>query len=64
MYVLSRKRGERISIGDQIVITRVDSRRIGIEAPKGLPIKKIGPDDRPRRQRRRGKNLTRRAKRP
>ncbi len=42
MLVLSRKRDERIVIGDSIVITIVDIRgdkvRIGIEAPAHVPV--------------------------
>jgi len=42
MLVLSRKRDERIVIGDNIVITIVDVRgdkvRIGIEAPAEVPV--------------------------
>jgi carbon storage regulator len=42
MLVLSRKRDERIIIGDNIVITIVDVRgdkvRIGIEAPPEIPV--------------------------
>lgn len=42
MLVLSRKKNERIVIGDQIVITVVDIRgdrvRLGIEAPANCPI--------------------------
>jgi carbon storage regulator len=42
MLVLSRKRDERICIGDDIVITIVDIRgdkvRIGIEAPASVPV--------------------------
>jgi carbon storage regulator len=42
MLVLTRKRGERILIGDDVVITvmdvRGDSVRIGIEAPSGVRI--------------------------
>lgn len=42
MLVLSRKRDERILIGDNIVITVVDVRgdkvRLGIDAPKEVPV--------------------------
>lgn len=42
MLVLSRKRDERILIGDNIVITIVDIRgdkvRIGVEAPAHVPV--------------------------
>lgn len=42
MLVLSRKRNEKIIIGDTIVITVVDIRgdnvRLGIEAPKEVPV--------------------------
>ena len=42
MLVLSRYRGERIKIGDDITLTVVDIRgdkvRIGIEAPKDVPV--------------------------
>jgi carbon storage regulator len=42
MLVLSRKRDERIVIGDNIVITVVDVRgdkvRLGIEAPIDVPV--------------------------
>lgn len=42
MLVLSRKRDEKIVIGDNIVITIVDVRgdkvRIGIEAPAAIPV--------------------------
>ena len=42
MLVLSRKRDERIVIGDNIVITVVDVRgdkvRLGIEAPPEIPV--------------------------
>ena len=42
MLVLSRKRDERIVIGDKIVITIVDIRgdkvRIGVEAPPEVPV--------------------------
>jgi len=42
MLVLSRRKNERIVIGDNIVITIVDVRadkvRIGIEAPPDVPV--------------------------
>ncbi len=42
MLVLSRRRDESIIIGDEIVITIVDIRgdkvRLGIEAPKEIPV--------------------------
>ena len=42
MLVLSRKEDEKIVIGDNIVITIVDIRgdkvRLGIEAPKEVPV--------------------------
>lgn len=42
MLVLSRKAGERILIGDDVVVTIVrigpNNVRVGIEAPKELPI--------------------------
>lgn len=42
MLVLSRQRDESIMIGDDIVITIVDIRgdkvRLGIEAPKSIPV--------------------------
>lgn len=42
MLVLSRRKDERIIIGDDVVITVVDIRgdkvRIGIEAPKDVPV--------------------------
>jgi len=42
MLVLSRKRGQSITVGDQIVITVVRISRgnvqIGIDAPENLPI--------------------------
>ena len=45
MLVLSRKRDERIMIGDNIVITIVDIRgdkvRIGVEAPKHVSVHRL-----------------------
>lgn len=42
MLVLSRKKGEKIQIGDKVTITVVDIRgdkvRIGIEAPRDLSV--------------------------
>ena len=42
MLVLSRKKGERIVIGDNIVVTVIDLRkggvRLGIEAPREVPV--------------------------
>lgn len=42
MLVLSRKKDERIVIGDNVVITIVEIRgdkvRLGIEAPKEVPV--------------------------
>ncbi|HTN76196.1 MAG TPA: carbon storage regulator CsrA [Pirellulaceae bacterium] len=42
MLVLSRKRDERIVIGDNIVITVIDVRgdkvRLGIQAPPDVPV--------------------------
>jgi carbon storage regulator len=44
VLVLTRKVGERILIGDDIVITVLDSRgdgvRIGIDAPRGVKIQR------------------------
>ena len=44
MLVLTRKPGEKILIGDDIVITVLDARgdsvRIGIEAPRGVKIQR------------------------
>lgn len=42
MLVLSRKKGESIVIGDDIVVTIVEVRgdkiRLGIEAPRNVPV--------------------------
>ena len=42
MLVLSRKKGESIVIGEHIVVTVVDLRngkvRLGVEAPKEVPV--------------------------
>lgn len=42
MFLLSRKVGERVLVGDKVVITVVrigpNAARLGIEAPKGMPI--------------------------
>jgi carbon storage regulator len=44
MLVLTRKPGEKILLGDDIVITVLDSRgdsiRIGIDAPRGVKIQR------------------------
>ncbi len=44
MLVLTRKRGERILIGDEIVITILDIKgdaiRIGVDAPSGVRIQR------------------------
>jgi carbon storage regulator len=44
MLVLTRKPGEQIMIGEGIVITVLEGRgdgvRIGIEAPRGVPIQR------------------------
>lgn len=44
MLVLTRKAGERVLIGDDIVITILDTRgdgiRIGIDAPRGVNIQR------------------------
>ena len=45
MLVLTRKRGEQILIGDDIVITILDAKgdsvRVGIEAPRGVVIHRL-----------------------
>ncbi len=42
MLILSRKRDQRIFIGNDIVVTVVEIRgdkvRIGVEAPEGVPV--------------------------
>jgi carbon storage regulator len=44
VLVLTRKRGEQVLIGDDIVITILDARgdgvRIGVDAPKGVRIQR------------------------
>ena len=44
MLVLTRKKGERVLIGDDIVVTIIDVRgdgvRIGFDAPRGVPIQR------------------------
>lgn len=44
MLVLTRKPGEKVFVGDKIVITVIESdrgrTRIGIEAPKEIPIER------------------------
>ncbi|WP_158867135.1 carbon storage regulator [Leifsonia sp. AG29] len=44
MLVLTRKPGERVLIGDDIVVTILDARgdgiRIGIDAPRGIRIQR------------------------
>jgi carbon storage regulator len=45
MLVLTRKRGEQILIGDDIVITILDAKgdsiRVGIDAPRGVVIHRL-----------------------
>jgi len=45
MLVLTRKRGEQILIGDDIVITILDTKgdsvRVGIDAPRGVVIHRL-----------------------
>jgi carbon storage regulator len=44
MLVLTRKKGERVMIGDDIVVTIIDIRgdgiRIGFDAPRGVTIQR------------------------
>ncbi len=55
MLVLTRRRGEEIVIGDQVVITVVeshkDSVRLGISAPRELSIRRGELLDQPARER-------------
>lgn len=55
MLVLTRRRGEEIVVGDQIVITVVeshkDSVRLGISAPKDLTIRRGELLEQPDRER-------------
>lgn len=48
MLVLSRKRNERIMIGDDIVLTVVSIRdgvvRIGVEAPEEIGVQRMTPE--------------------
>jgi carbon storage regulator len=52
MLTLTRKVGERIQIGEDVVIVVKEIRRnqvrIGIEAPKEIPIARL--DDRPKKK--------------
>jgi carbon storage regulator len=56
MLVLSRHRGERIIIGDDIVITLIDiykdSVRLGIDAPVAVPVHRSEVAERIERERR------------
>ena len=49
MLVLGRRQGEQITIGDEIVISIVRTGggtvRIGVEAPKSLPVRRRNPAD-------------------
>ena len=51
MLVLSRKQGERLQVGDDITITVVEVRghktRIGIDAPRHIPIIRTEVTQRP-----------------
>ena len=53
MLVLTRKKDERIMVGDDIIITVVDvsgkSVRLGIEAPRDTVIKREELNNRPKR---------------
>ena len=62
MLVLSRKRDERIVIGDNVVITIIDIRgdkcRIGIEAPEQVPVHRQEVYDAIKRENARNQNPT------
>jgi carbon storage regulator len=62
MLVLSRKRDEKIVIGDRIVITVVEVRgdkvRLGIEAPADVPVHRQEVYDAIRRTAENGKTST------
>lgn len=59
MLVLSRKRGERIVIGEHIAITILGVKgnvvSIGIEAPEGVPVHRQEVADAIAREKREGK---------
>jgi carbon storage regulator len=54
MLVLTRRIGELVLVGDDIQIKIIDVRadkvRIGITAPKALPIARLAPEMRPPNQ--------------
>ena len=62
MLVLSRHRDESIMIGDDIVITVVDLRgdkvRLGIDAPKEIPVHRQEVYDAIQRENRKASQLT------
>jgi len=62
MLILTRKLGERITIGDNIVITLIEIAgsqvRLGIEAPKGISIYRQEIYERIRRQNLRASEVT------
>jgi carbon storage regulator len=62
MLVLSRHRDESIMIGDEIVVTIVDSRgdkvRLGIQAPTDIPVHRREVFDAIQRENRRAAELT------
>jgi carbon storage regulator len=49
MLVLTRKAGEKLRIGNSIIMTLLQVRqreiRIGIDAPARIPIRRHGPDE-------------------